>query len=245
MASSRHPSGAFFAGEFQPRIGEMLLSRGLITDDQLAYALSNKHPEERLGEALVRLRIVFEDDLVRTLASQCGLEYIDLTTTGVDRSCARILPKAVARELDIIPVRMTSGGSIVVAAADPLEIDLELIEITLGAPVELKVAELSAIRRLLEAVWPAGSSDPPPAAPAGRAPAEAALRIRVSEPSHAGALRDYLQRLGADARLESEQVIAVKAGSLRYASEGGERHDIGAYLRAWTAMNQTAAELVD
>lgn len=239
MAPSGHPARPLAFDGFQPRIGELLLARGLISQAQLADALARKHPGERLGEALVRLELVYETDLVRTLASQCGLEFIDLTTHGADVGCAQLLPQTLARELDAIPVRSTADGTIVVAVADPLEVDEAALVRALDAPVQLRVAELSAIRRLLAAAWPRGLQERP------AAPAESARRwrFRVGDPTRATALRDYFLRLGAEATLDGPDVVAV--GALAYPSQAGELADLERYAAAWAGPNGTSAQLVD
>lgn len=244
MATPRHTSGDVFFGQFQVRIGELLLARGLINQDQLAEALAKKAPEERLGEALIRLRIVFENDLARTLASQCGLDYVDLVTAGADRACARLLPERVARELDVIPVRATAEGRIVVAIADPLETDLAFIEKTLGTPIEPKVAELSAIRRLHDAAW-LPHAEPAEEPPAPAEPETPLFRVQIADPKQGPKLRDYLRRLGADAARESDCIVTVRVGSLASVSPAGERSELEAYLRAWTALKRTAARLLE
>ena len=242
MAISRHPSGDLFFGQLQVRIGDLLLARGLINADQLGEALAKKAPGERLGETLIRLRIVFENDLARTLASQCGLDYVDLVTTGADRACARLLPERVARELDVLPVRATAEGRIVVAIADPLETDLAFIEKTLGALIEPKVAELSAIRLLHDTAWPPHPepAEEPPAAAERETPH---FRVSIADPKHGPKLRDFLRRLGADAGLESDRIVTVRAGTLASGSSARERSDLEAYLRAWTALKRTTARL--
>jgi hypothetical protein len=242
MAISRHTSGDVFFGQFQVRIGELLLARGLINEDQLARALANKASDERLGETLIRLRIVFENDLARSLASQCGLDYVDLVTAGADRACAHLLAERVARDLDIIPVRNTAEGRVVVAIADPLETDLAFIEKTLGAPIEPKVAELSAIRRLHDTAWPPQpqSAEGPPAPGRRETPP---FRVRIADPEQAPELCDYLRRLGSDAGLESDHIVTVRAGTMASGSPAAERSDLEAYLRAWTALKPSAARL--
>jgi len=59
-------------------IGTLLLSKKLITSEQLKYALQKqKVTEEKLGELLVRLGMITDNELAPILSNQLGLDYYD------------------------------------------------------------------------------------------------------------------------------------------------------------------------
>ena len=60
------------------RLGELLISRGVCTAEDVAQALSARGPGERIGEALVRLGCATTKDVARALAEQTGLRLADL-----------------------------------------------------------------------------------------------------------------------------------------------------------------------
>jgi type IV pilus assembly protein PilB len=139
----------FFDTELRPRLGSLLLEKGLVSDEQLDAALRER--AERgglLGEILVRQGVIFEDELARVLGEQAGLPFADLDTVSVDHHAAAMLPRELGEELCALPVRFTADGGLVVAVADPLDSAvLPRLEVTLNRPVELAVGMPSSIRR--------------------------------------------------------------------------------------------------
>jgi hypothetical protein len=138
------------AGNGSPplRVGDLLASKGLITQEQLAHALQESRATgELVGQVLLRKRWVFEDELARTLAQQWSLPYLNLMAVGVDWGAARLLPAKVGLEAAAIPVRF-QGSSVLVAFADPSD-DAAIAAVTpyVESPA-LAVAELTHIEML-------------------------------------------------------------------------------------------------
>ena len=103
-----------------PRLGDLLVSKGYITEDQLAAGLvESRQSGERVGQVLVRQRVVFESDLARTLSEQWGLPYVNISGIGVDGAALRLLPREVGLEHAAVPVRFLADGGVQVAFADP------------------------------------------------------------------------------------------------------------------------------
>jgi hypothetical protein len=139
---------SFFENEPRSHLGALLLRKGLLTNDELDRALEDKQQGELLGEALVRLRICFEDDIARVLGEQASVEFIDIGVTSVDHRAVDLLPWAVAEELRAIPVRVHSDGTVSVAVIDPSdETLLPSLKLALGGrEVRLLVTTPSALR---------------------------------------------------------------------------------------------------
>jgi type IV pilus assembly protein PilB len=139
----------FFENEFRPRLGSLLLEKGLLTNDQLDDALRERAEKGGLlGEILVRQGVIFEDELARVLAVQAGLPFADVDTVSVDRHAAAALPPEIGQELCALPLRFTPEGGIVVAVADPLDSSLlPQLKLALNGPIELAVSTPSSIRR--------------------------------------------------------------------------------------------------
>ena len=61
------------------KIGELLVGWGVVTEEQVREAVEHaKAHRKRTGAALVELEMCGEDDVAKALATQFGLEYIDL-----------------------------------------------------------------------------------------------------------------------------------------------------------------------
>ena len=64
------------------RLGDLLISAGLITDEQLGQALAlQKTSKKRLGDVLTESGIITEQQLIEALEMQLGVEFIDLSRT--------------------------------------------------------------------------------------------------------------------------------------------------------------------
>ena len=102
------------------RLGDMLMSQGYITEEQLAEALvRQKANGKRLGQELIDDGYITEDQLIDTLRVQLGIDYIDLSKTDIEPSMSKYVPKALAKKEVIVPVRV-SRDTLFLAMADPL-----------------------------------------------------------------------------------------------------------------------------
>jgi Type II secretion system (T2SS), protein E, N-terminal domain len=129
-----------------PRLGELLVRKGLVTDEQLAWALGEARARnELLGIVLLREQLIFEDELARTLSQQLSIPYICIMQIGVNPYVARLLPVDVGEAAAAIPVK-ASERSVQVVFADPTD-PRALAAVRAHLPeIEVAVAELSDIR---------------------------------------------------------------------------------------------------
>ena len=129
----------------RPRLGDLLLRRGLLTQEQLEDALADSRAgNELLGRVLIRRRFIFDDELARTLADQLDLPYVNLRVTGFDRSVAAMLPSREGMRIAALPVGML-GGRIRVAFADPTDETAKEVARAHVGNFTLAVGELSEI----------------------------------------------------------------------------------------------------
>ena len=57
----------------------MLIEAGLITNDQVEKALEYSRKNAiRLGKALIRMNIIEEDDIIKTISQQLNIPYVDV-----------------------------------------------------------------------------------------------------------------------------------------------------------------------
>jgi hypothetical protein len=133
----------------RPRLGDLLLAKGMITDSQLKQALAESFAaSELLGRVLLRHQWIFEDELARTLAEQLGLPYVNLRHTGLDRALARMVPFEIGMHFAAIPVCF-HGDRIRIAFADPSDEHAHKAMTTHIASFDPAVAELSDIEAAL------------------------------------------------------------------------------------------------
>jgi Type II secretion system (T2SS), protein E, N-terminal domain len=104
-------------------LGMLLAEAGLLTSGEIHFALARAHESgRRLGEVLVEHGFVTPADIVRVVAEQRGLPFLDVRTLSVDPAAAKLLPEDLARLFRTLPVGFVRGLP-VVAVADPTDDD--------------------------------------------------------------------------------------------------------------------------
>jgi type IV pilus assembly protein PilB len=133
------------------KIGEFLVKSNLISQDQLEKALEEqKQTGGRVGEHLVRLGYVTEEDILDCLSQQYGVPSINLRHFEIDESIIRLIPADVARKYQFIPVSKT-GATLTVAMADPTNVfAMDDITFITGYRVEPVVASEEALRESID-----------------------------------------------------------------------------------------------
>jgi type IV pilus assembly protein PilB len=102
------------------QLGTLLCQQNLITQAQLDAALAEQTTSGKpLGRVLIEHGHISETDLVRTLAEQVGLEFVDLSERAIDPSVAGLIPEHLARKYQALPVSWDDDGRLVVAMGDP------------------------------------------------------------------------------------------------------------------------------
>ena len=129
-----------------PRLGELLIRKGFIVEEQLAWALGEaRATNELLGIVLLNEQMIFEDEMARTLSEQLSIPYISIRGIGVNRLVARLLPADVGMAAAAIPVRSNERG-VQVVFADPTDPRAVAAVREYLPTMEVAVAELSDIR---------------------------------------------------------------------------------------------------
>ena len=104
-------------------LGAVLVHDGLISEDQLAEAEQVQQDEGRsLGRVLVERGYLEERDLVKALADQIGMPFVDLTETDIDPVAASSVPESLCKRYSCVPLHYQEDGSLVVAMSDPANV---------------------------------------------------------------------------------------------------------------------------
>jgi len=100
-------------------LGALLAEAGLLDEAEIDLALRTaRRSGRRLGEVLIEYGLVTSFDVVRLVAEQRGLPFVDLNSFSVDPAAARLLPADHARVFRTLPIGFVRGLP-VVALADP------------------------------------------------------------------------------------------------------------------------------
>jgi len=131
---------------------EMLLSSGIISQEALRSALSEQWERGgTLEEILVERGILTEEQLVQFLTSKFSmLHYLDLKSVDVDMEAVEHIPARIARKYLLIPVRK-KGKSLAVVMANPLNREM-LAEIKQVTDLKIRpfVSRISDIKEAIE-----------------------------------------------------------------------------------------------
>jgi len=131
-------------GPVAPLIGEILVGRCGVAPESIERALTKQREEGGLlGEMLVRLKLIDEDQLALALSLQSEMPYLrdlprseDIPVELIDK-----LPINFARQRLVLPLGRDASGRVMVAIADPSAIDvIDAVATLLSEPVEPVVA---------------------------------------------------------------------------------------------------------
>jgi len=136
-------------------LGEILVRTAGLDPDKLDEALDRQAESGgRIGEILVAMKAVTEEQVLRALALQLDLPFVEkLSGDAIDLELVRRIPINFARQFRLIPVARKPEG-IEIATADPLAVDaLDQARLSLGAPVLPTVATTQTVVDAIHSVY--------------------------------------------------------------------------------------------
>lgn len=122
------------------RLGEILVSKGITTPDQIHIALmEQKKSKEHLGKVLVRLGFATEAIIRDVLGGVLGQESVDLSRAVPDGDAIRMIPQDMARRLKTLPLTYDNQSKrLTIAMADTFNlVALDQISTHLGSQIEV------------------------------------------------------------------------------------------------------------
>lgn len=95
-------------------LGELLIERGLLTEERLEVALKHQRVTgELIGDILIRLGFVSSMDVAQCLAEQAGMEFIDINTYPVSEDALKMIPKSISERFEFLPIDRKDGRLII------------------------------------------------------------------------------------------------------------------------------------
>lgn len=137
------------------RLGEILVSEGLVNDEQIQEALKKQSESgELLGEILVRLGYVTEGDIARTIATQFSLPYIDASRYNIGKEIVDLLPIESLMENQFVALDRI-GKTLIIAVSGLLnEKVFEELERKTGCQIQLYVSTAAQVAKAVKQYWP-------------------------------------------------------------------------------------------
>src|SRR5438132_1129076 len=136
------------------RLGEILVRERLTTPDVVEKALARSRTTgERVGEALVALGAVKDDEVLRALAQQQNLAYLTRDELPTPLPIVKNLSPKYLRQYAVCPVSV-EGNVLTVATADPLNpIIVDDLAQSTGLTVKVVVSPADAIVEAIDRTY--------------------------------------------------------------------------------------------
>jgi type IV pilus assembly protein PilB len=133
------------------KLGEVLVSQGLISEDMLFQALEEQKKDgSRLGTTLVKLGFVKESDLLNALSKHFGVKSLDLKTLELKDSVLDLIPADLASKYLVVPIKRF-GRTLTLAMLNPGDVAaIEDIKFATGFDIEPVVAAEEALLKVIE-----------------------------------------------------------------------------------------------
>ncbi len=140
------------------KLGELLIQRGLISEEQLQKAIAIQRQERgRIGEILIKLGFITEEGIVAALGEQLSLPYASKTSgllkPQANQGLENIIPRDFAQKNLVLPISKTMN-SLTCAVFDPLDLMMvDNLKKMTGYDINLIVATRSDIAKALETFY--------------------------------------------------------------------------------------------
>jgi type IV pilus assembly protein PilB len=133
-----------------PNFADILIRQRIISNDQLTEAKKiSKESRKSVAEELIRLGYASGDDVMRAMAQEHGLDFVDLNEVVIPPAVVELVPESVARENAVLPLA-EDHGTLKVIMSDPLDYDTrEKLRFILNRNIEVALAPREMI---LEAI---------------------------------------------------------------------------------------------
>src|SRR4026208_1577341 len=133
------------------KIGDLLVKESLISQQQLKEALEYQRVNGgRLGNCLIKLGFVTDDEITAILSRQYGVPSINLSFFDVDPSVVKLIPVETAQKYQILPLSRL-GSTLTIAMIDPTNVfAMDDIKFMTGFKIEPVFAAETAIREPID-----------------------------------------------------------------------------------------------
>ncbi len=136
------------------KLGDLLLTAGVINDEQLNQALTvQREKGNKFGATLIELGFVTEKILLDTLSKQLNIPYVDLTNFNVDAEIVRQVPERIARRFRVVALDL-KNDKYTVGMVDPTDV-LAFDEISkiLGNSIQIVLIKESGLLNIVDHVY--------------------------------------------------------------------------------------------
>jgi type IV pilus assembly protein PilB len=140
-------------------LGELLIREKLITTEQLKSAAEyEKKNKVSIGSALVALGLITEENMAQALSRQLGYPYIDLSQFEVYPDVIELIPPDIAKKHMIMPIHRIRSF-LTMAMVDPTDLDvIENVRFRTSLSVQPVIASESGVSEAINKYYGATDS---------------------------------------------------------------------------------------
>jgi type II secretion system protein E len=140
-------------------LGELLISKGLLSAEQLSEALKHQAKTgEYLGAGLVHFGFLTETQLMEVLAEQLSLPFVRLADRAIDPAIVARVPAKLATRYRLMPLG-GNGKQLQVATSDPFDVQmLDELRLMVGCEIQPVLASAREIQDAIHRHYGLGAS---------------------------------------------------------------------------------------
>lgn len=139
------------------RVGDLLVQKGYITEDQLTDALEQQRERKaKLGEVLIESGLVTEEQFSSVICAQLGIDSIELKDVKLDDDLVQKVGEDIMRKDVLIPIGYDENdySRIKVAMADPMNLGaIDDVMLVTGMEVTAVYASAASINIRLDKIY--------------------------------------------------------------------------------------------
>jgi type IV pilus assembly protein PilB len=154
--------GSDFASQPAMKLGDILVEMGVLSATQLTGIIQQQNQTrtpKRLGELLMEKGVITEVDLLKALSRQLHIPYVTLRPGLYEAGAIALLPKAVARRLEVLPLFKVHDTLILVTANPYAVLALDEIEEITDCKLSLVLAQREQIQAQQIAAYSGGGME--------------------------------------------------------------------------------------
>jgi type II secretory ATPase GspE/PulE/Tfp pilus assembly ATPase PilB-like protein len=144
------------------RIGDILVSAGLVTSEQvkLALATQKEGKGKKIGALLIERGLISEEQLLQALAAKFRLRMVDLEQVTPSRETLSILSKGMVNKLQVFPIESSSRHFVVATSAPTDPTITDSLRFITNRQVELVVATAAQIAEAIDKFYNIAEASP-------------------------------------------------------------------------------------
>ena len=132
-------------------IGKILVENGFINNEQLEEALEKQRSSEgkMLGDVMLEMGLVSETQLAQALSIRLKVPYVDLATTQINREAVMKIPEEKAKEKLVLAYAI-NNNRLMVATNDPINFYIfEELKVQTGMEIIPQISTKTAINEAI------------------------------------------------------------------------------------------------